>query len=284
MSLRARRPEEIDHADCPLCAGPIAPLFEKNGHRIDRCRRCRFAFVNPTPPERAIADFYNARESLTEAEAIEEAMTRGARRPTPAWAINWILRRLPAGTLLDVGCGYGLSARRAAEAGLRVTALEPSRVKAAAATRILGQAPIAGAFEDFDGGPFDAIFMSQVLEHAREPVWWLERARALLNPGALLMIASPNFGSPLTRLLGSRDPYVTPPAHLNYFDLGNLTDTLGRAGFEVLERATVASVPGSAFRRLGPAASLGGALYAGVSPVIDALKAGMILRVLAQAA
>src|SRR5205807_7246343 len=84
-----------------------------------------------------------------------------------------------------------------------------------------------------DRGPFAAIGMSQVLEHALDPMGWLRHARQLLIPGGVLVIAVPNF-SGVYRLLGKRDPFLMPPIHLNYFTPKSL-----RLAFEAAGLSTV---------------------------------------------
>src|SRR6185436_16557697 len=101
-----------------------------------------------------------------------------------------------------------------------------------AVERVPGSTFYACTFEDLtDPGPYDAIVMSHVLEHALDPAAWLGRARALLAPGGVLAIALPNFGG-VYRLLGSRDPFIIPPVHLNYFTARSLGLALRAAGLE----------------------------------------------------
>src|SRR5207249_4356353 len=51
-------------------------------------------------------------------------------------------------------------------------------------------------------GPFDAVAMGDVIEHLRDPGAVLDRMAALLAPGGVIWIATPDAGSRVARLLG----------------------------------------------------------------------------------
>ncbi|HZK80823.1 MAG TPA: methyltransferase domain-containing protein, partial [Humisphaera sp.] len=89
-------------------------------------------------------------------------------------------------------------------------------------------------FEDFHADrPLSAIVMSQILEHALDPLQWLSRAAAMLSSQGILAIALPNFAGPY-RVLGRRDPFIIPPIHLNYFTPASLKIALRKSGLNGL--------------------------------------------------
>ncbi len=67
---------------CLIC-GCKPQLWRKvNGHPIERCRSCRFAYVNPRPDRRAIAEMYRihgGHGALT--VPLEEALEAERRAP-----------------------------------------------------------------------------------------------------------------------------------------------------------------------------------------------------------
>lgn len=150
---------------------------------------------------------------------------------------------------------------------------------------MLGTPIEAVTFEDFvPRQSYDAVILSQILEHAREPDRWVAKVLSCLNPGSVACIALPNFGSFVTRILGSRDPYVIPPAHLNYFAPRNLTLLLSKAGFEVLGVDTFTRMPMRPFRKVTRgigARPLQGAFHA-VSGALDRPGLGVMINAYAR--
>ena len=166
-------------------------------------------------------------DAALEDEARFPNTTRDAQR-----MIACLLEFTGGGRLLDVGAGYGFFCREAERAGFVVTALEIAAAERNIARTISGVEPLPLQFEDYSpvGATFDAIVMSQVLEHAVDPRAWLLRASDCLRPGGSAVIAVPNFGSFLRHTLQHRDPYITPPVHLNYFTWRSLSRLIASVG------------------------------------------------------
>lgn len=98
---------------------------------------------------------------------------------------------------------------------------------------------------------YTGIVMSQVLEHAAESRASLRKAAQLLAPGGVLGVALPNFHSLFRLLLDHKDPYVTPPAHLNYFTQESLRRMATAEGLRIVNVVTVSRLrPGIVSRRL----------------------------------
>src|SRR5262249_13136807 len=107
------------------------------------------------------------------------------------------------------------------------------------------------------------------------------KARELLNPGGVAAIALPNFASIITDILKDRDPYVTPPTHLNYFTPSSLAEIARRTDFAVVKLHTLTRILKRAFtRRFG--SHVGGAahgLFCLLSPALDIPKKGNMLNI-----
>ena len=131
--------------------------------------------------------------------------------------------------------------------------IEPSR-QAAAHARELGAAVTEGFFGKNSGlGVFDAVNLTNVLEHVPDPIAILSAATALLEPGGVLCVGVPNDFSPFQiaarSAMNTGDWWVAPPHHLNYFDFDSLSALLSRLGMDVRERTT--SFPMEAFLMMG---------------------------------
>jgi SAM-dependent methyltransferase len=133
--------------------------------------------------------------------------------------------------------------------------IEPSR-QAAAHARGLGASVTEGFFNTDSAttlGRFDAVHLNNVLEHIPDPAHLIQLAHGLLEPGGLICINVPNDFSPMQiaamGAAGTKDWWVAPPHHLNYFDFESLTALLARLGFEPKARTT--SFPMEAFLMMG---------------------------------
>ncbi len=111
---------------------------------------------------------------------------------------------------------------------------------------------------------FDVALLSHVLEHISDPNLFVQNIRTILKPGGSLIVAVPLFGSILTRFMGKKDFFITPPTHLNYFSLAGLTGLLKRHGFQVVASYTSPKVNMERYKSsLGPvrhAVNIGGYL------------------------
>lgn len=126
------------------------------------------------------------------------------RNKTPAYfngARLDFVRRLPkdaTASILEVGCGTGATGAVALASGRaqRYVGIELFETAAADARNVLTEV-ITGDVErlDLNFGPteFDALIMSEVLEHLIEPQRTLQKLVRSLRPGGLVLASSPNI-------------------------------------------------------------------------------------------
>ena len=268
---------------CPACSSP-APFYcakTNNGQawRLHRCGACGHGFVANRPTPEVLNHIYAETDTHLpmdeptshEAEAAREA---GNRLVDTICALTQ-----ERGDSLDVGSGSGAFSFHLHRKGFRpvMIDLDPRAEKAAAS--IPGGLFRRSSFEDFSHDrPFGAVVMSQVLEHALDPLQWLTKARQLLSPRGVVAVALPNFGG-VYRVLGEHDPFIIPPIHLNYFTRDSLDRMFRAAGLRSVRFDSASEVitrhPTKHFslkRRL-----LGGAWNL-VSPVLNPTARGIILQ------
>ncbi|MFI9816771.1 class I SAM-dependent methyltransferase [Saccharothrix variisporea] len=103
--------------------------------------------------------------------------------------------RLPAGRVLEIGCGTGKATVPLAERGHRVVAVELSPAMAAVARRNLARFPgvevVVGEFETWPlpAEPFDLVLAATAF-HWLDPTIRTAKAAAALRPGGTLAIVS----------------------------------------------------------------------------------------------
>jgi len=207
-----------------------------------RCKLCNFAFVNPRPSLQNITDFYTTKQVNYGNKTLNDVLRDEIKCPNSSIdaqrMIKTIADLIRAKTevpkFLDVGCGYGFFSKQALSQGFDVTALEIATEDALLAEQMTGVKPIHSTFENFSNDHlYDAVLMSQILEHVFDANGWIQKARELLAPDGILALATPNFSSFARLLLDHRDPYISPPVHLNFFSPGSLSTLLNKHHFRV---------------------------------------------------
>ncbi|WP_328332436.1 class I SAM-dependent methyltransferase [Kribbella sp. NBC_00382] len=142
----------------------------------------------------------------------------------------------PTGRILEVGCGYGYFLKAALDAGYDAYGvdLSPSAVKFAE-ERYPGRVYCGFVEEvpELQGEKYDVIFASHLIEHITDPAAFLHTASGLLNPGGLVVMVTPNIGSLLSRVSGSRWVSFKIPEHVSYYDHKTITELLHRTNFQV---------------------------------------------------
>lgn len=241
-------------ADAPRIAGSIDAATVVNGNAtyradalsilglppdrrfdIARCTRCGFVYARELPDEAFLARLYG--------QAIDPARAAESARST-SWLAHQLeitaalLARLSvprAPRVLDYGCGDGSVVRALAAMGIAATGFDPYLREMPAAP----PARFSRSLEELDP-PFDAVLLSDVLEHVPDPAAVLARCHALLAPRGWLCVSVPDFStSRLEATLGdlARGRPVTkelnPWEHLNYFSPESLARMVTEAGLAV---------------------------------------------------
>jgi len=221
------------------------PLLEsRNGFDVIECSLCGFKHIIPIPTpaelEKAYKHEYYSHKKPLYLERHREDLDW--------WNIVYAERyqiledHLGAARrrILDVGSGPGFFLLKGKKRGWTVKGIEPSD-QAVTHSRGLGLDIIKDFLSEdtLPGlGCFDAVNMSAVLEHIPDPANLLKLVHGLLDVGGMLLINVPNDFNPFQLILrdhlGYKPWWVTPPHHINYFDLQSLRHLLHRCGFEIL--------------------------------------------------
>lgn len=156
--------------------------------------------------------------------------------------------RLPAHCplgVLEVGCGDGATGRLAREAGKcdRYVGVELFPDAAEKARRHLHEV-IVGDVETvalpWAPASFDALILSEVLEHLISPELALARLAPLVRPGGVVLASSPNVSHwrVVRELLAGRfelaDSGVFDRTHMRWFTPRSFRELFEDAGFEVM--------------------------------------------------
>lgn len=223
---------------CLVCGSEANASFEKAGYSLYRCPSCKLLFVHPVPATDSVysKDYFSGAEQghgYVDYDRDKKPMI-----PVFEEYVRRIITLRPSrGALLDVGAATGFFVEIARRMGFAARGVELSDY-AAQVGRAKGLDIMTGTLADIDGR-FDALTMLDVIEHVPDPRTELMRAYALLNPGGVLIINTPDQGSFYAHLMGARWHLIVPPEHLYYFTRKNLSALLEECGFAVVEATTI---------------------------------------------
>lgn len=261
---------------CPICGFHAMPYCQKNSRgeiwRIYRCTSCGHGFVGNRPAAGMLVEMY---ANETSHHPIDKVAALRIERRADCKSLATRVSRLSRerGDSLDIGCGDGAFSYYMAEAGYRPILIDLDPRAEQAAAKVPNSVFRRISFDDFNPErPLAAIVMSQVLEHALDPLDWLRRASKLLSPQGVLAIAVPNFAG-IYRLLGARDPFIIPPIHLNFFTPRSLRLAMERSGLRHLRTESRSDLI-----LRGKLKAVATGWNALVAPLFDLTKAGIVLR------
>lgn len=147
-------------------------------------------------------------------------------------------RDLPAGEILDLGCGAGPGLRYLAQRGRPAVGLDGSMYGLLEARRLT---PVRGLIRGdlaqglpFQSGRFVLVLASELIEHLRDGPGFLRECRRILQPGGVLLLTTPNLWDVrrlFSPLLGRPWSGHTDPTHINLYTPARLRRELKGAGF-----------------------------------------------------
>jgi SAM-dependent methyltransferase len=283
---------------CLVCGSDRADFWARAGdeeyHTTDesfafyRCRDCRVLFIDPVPADRLAeiypANYYSfAARKRSLVGAVKDALDRRLFRR--------LLRQLPGASLrvLDVGGGTGVQLDQVRRADRRVTFTQVVDLDRAALEQAAagGHATWHGPVEGFEpDGPFDLVLLLNLIEHVRDPGAILAKVRALLAPGGLVLLKTPNTDSLDAQLFRHANwGGYHCPRHWVLFDRTSFTRLAEAKGLCVREFAYTQGAPfwaqsvlfALARRGLASVTRQRPAMYHPLFPVLAACFAGLDL-------
>lgn len=154
------------------------------------------------------------------------------------------LPRDPSAAILEIGCGTGATGALALKDGrcARYVGVELFEGAASEARKVLSEV-ITGNVEtaafDWQPASFDALILSEVLEHLVEPGRVLKELSRFIRPGGLVMASSPNVAHwrVIRELVAGRfnlaEKGVFDRTHMRWFTPDTFVDMFEQAGFDI---------------------------------------------------
>ncbi len=226
---------------CPCCRkGRWRESVATASATIWQCLGCGLGQTVPRPRE---AD---GRESFTENRDYFE---RAYEEPKDHWWHRFMDAPLvlleaagarPGMRLLDLGSNLGYLVAKARQRGFEASGVDGSSAAVAVGRERLGVDLLCSRIETAPIKPAsqDIIVLNHVLEHVPEPAGLLKFAARWLKQGGLLLLALPNFASPIARMAGQQWAGLVPSQHMWHFTPGALSRLVTNAGLQPLRWTT----------------------------------------------
>jgi 2-polyprenyl-3-methyl-5-hydroxy-6-metoxy-1,4-benzoquinol methylase len=191
------------------------------------CRQCGLSVLHPAPDIKAVVDNYI---SMEDEKYVKEA---AGRRAAARLILKNLARYKKGGKLLDIGCATGFLLDEARKQGWEVYGVEFSNWAVKYAREKLNLPHVTqGTLKEanFSKGFFDAIIMTDVIEHLVDPKSTLDEIRQLLRPDGIFCCTTPDIDSTISKMLKAKWWGINQ-SHLFYFNRTTLEEMFAATGF-----------------------------------------------------
>lgn len=219
-------------------------LWSKNGFDYLQCPACKLVWVNPQLTDQSVERIYH---TIFGSKFVSNPLPNNFIAYKAR--LNGLKKYKQFGRLLDVGCFTGnflLAAKNAGWENVEGTEISRPAVEYARQNNSLvvyeGDLLTLDLPEEY----FDAITLSDVIEHVSDPLATMKKIHKILRPGGVLYMDTPHFNS-IPQWFFGKDWSVFFPWHRTYFSAKNMNLALKMAGFKVKKLQTVGILPFSKF-------------------------------------
>lgn len=246
--------DDYKKVDCPACnSKKIVEKFIKNGFTYNLCAECKTLYVSPLPPLENFNSFYTKGKSvkfwatdfykLTENTRIEKI-----HKPKLKIMENIFKDELQENIdlLVDIGSGYGTFSELVKNSNYfkEVIAIEPSPVFSEYLKK--KKIPVINKFmenvtkDDFKKNQYKKkLFCAfELWEHLYKPDKFLKTIKKVMNKGDYLLITTLNIMGFDLLMLWEKSKSISPPQHINFFNLYSLKLLLEKNEFKIIKAFT----------------------------------------------
>ena len=222
--------------------------------------------MDPKPDRPTVIDqpYRDAARETAAADGIEDyaGLRIHARKGLHEAVAGHIVAHLPKGSaVLDVGAGSGAFSHRLLDLGYRPTAVDyVAENFALHGTVDFVQADLNADFAATVGRRHDAAVAIEIVEHLENPRFFLRQLHALLRPGGVVVLTTPNIDNPVSQALFVTfgffpwfdDEDYQREGHLTPLSPGQCRKMFAVAGFELTTETSFGDpfLPVAGWRRI----------------------------------
>lgn len=234
----------------------------KSEYKLKKDPIFKYKHLDPLPSEKDLKLFYQKKyfRELKKRKGTREAKLINKKNRVRSKELEWLKKTYFVDRLdifnkylssnqkliLDIGCGSGEFLEFMKKSGWEELGIEPSK-EAFKKAKEKGINVYNFTLEEFINqrkkkNRFNAIVLSNVLEHILKPKKTIMISKELLHPGGVICIQVPNDFNKLqflaSKKVAKKEWWVAIPEHINYFDFQSLEKLLKFFGFEILVKTT----------------------------------------------
>jgi 2-polyprenyl-3-methyl-5-hydroxy-6-metoxy-1,4-benzoquinol methylase len=242
--------DDFDNISCPACETDDADVqFEKEGFTYVLCKNCGTLYANPRPGFEIIQQYYkNSKSTKYWAEHFykdtEEQRREKIFRPRAIKISEFIKNNFinKPEVFVDIGAGYGafLEEIKKLNAVNNIIAIEPSD-DLAGICREKGFQVIQSPLEKVGGILRNKVSIAtsfELFEHLHDPKQFLSGVREILSENGYFILTTLNIEGFDLQVLWEKSHSISPPHHLNFFNLNSIEYLLQNSGFKVVKKTT----------------------------------------------
>jgi SAM-dependent methyltransferase len=223
---------------CPICRNHSSVLKYINiskARNVLLCPKCGHWYLDPMPQSAERRTFYEGNYYERWEYNNDTSVAIGDIKKLLYRSILEKLVLSPGAKVLDIGCAMAFSLEVAREMGYEPYGVEISEYAGKIAREKFGDNVIIGDIDLIEkrGTLFDAVTMSDLIEHVENPILTLKKVYSFVKPGGIVAIVTPDNGSFTAKLMLRAWPHIKEE-HLHYFSLGSISESLALSGFTVL--------------------------------------------------
>lgn len=232
-------------AVCMLCSGSGFDFY----HRVrddaerwaGRCRNCGHVQIIPLPSQEEDEKYYQHNDQIRNVvphSLLDDEQLVAKYEAVGRWQIHKAMKMIaPGATVLEIGSGYGWFVQLMRQEGYHVDGIEVSAerresMELRTGIKLFGINLAMGAPGESLGpnGPYDAIWMSHVLEHIIDPQVFLKKAVRYLRDGGKIFITVPNLHDYNKTVVKEYDDFCYLRAHVAYYTPETLSRLMRQCG------------------------------------------------------
>lgn len=230
---------------CFLCdyQGEMQIKSSVENRNIFKCPNCSVQFMHPQTSEEELNQIYSNENYPTCSfdKGFENEIIK-MKRKTFNNILNKVISYCKGGNILDIGCSSGILLEEAKLLGFNPYGIEISEYASSIAKKRIGEDKIYnGSLENapFKKNYFNLITMIDIIEHVRNPIDALLKAREYLNitinsnGGGYIMMTVPNTNSFTHNIMGKKWTQYKFE-HLFYFNKKNIEILANKTGFKII--------------------------------------------------